>query len=205
QRNRPHVIGFGAGETFVQQWLGDDGERGLRGCREADQNDRDNDGLPVFAEASVDASPQIELDRRGLRIVRWGFGLQAWTRLYTSVLKKLRHFTRPTLRARNQDPAHLSVVTSRRLMNPVSAIYLRMPNWIGDVCMSLPSLDAVLATGVPVVVCARGWARDLLAGYGLAGFIEMTGRWREDRAAVHAFRKKAAHAHPRGLLLPDSL
>src|SRR5690606_15896190 len=76
---------------------------------------------------------------------------------------------------------------------------------IGDVCMSLPSLDAVLATGVPVVVCARGWARDLLAGYGLAGFIEMTGRWREDRAAVHAFRKKAAHAHPRGLLLPDSL
>lgn len=90
-------------------------------------------------------------------------------------------------------------------MNPVSAIYLRMPNWIGDVCMSLPSLDAVLATGVPVVVCARGWARDLLAGYGLAGFIEMTGRWREDRAAVHAFRKKAAHAHPRGLLLPDSL
>ncbi len=90
-------------------------------------------------------------------------------------------------------------------MNPVSAIYLRMPNWIGDVCMSLPSLEAVLATGLPVVVCARGWARDLLSGYGLAGFIEMSGRWREDRAAVHAFRKKAAHAHPRGLLLPDSL
>lgn len=90
-------------------------------------------------------------------------------------------------------------------MNPVSAIYLRMPNWIGDVCMSLPSLDAVLATGLPVVVCARGWARDLLSGYPLTGFVEMKGRWREDRAAVHAFRKKAAHAHPRGLLLPDSL
>lgn len=90
-------------------------------------------------------------------------------------------------------------------MNPVSAIYLRMPNWIGDVCMSLPSLEAVLATGLPVVVCARGWARDLLAGYDLAGFIEMKGRWREDRAEVHSFRKKAAHAHPRGLLLPDSL
>lgn len=90
-------------------------------------------------------------------------------------------------------------------MNPVSAIYLRMPNWIGDVCMSLPSLDAVLATELPVVVCARGWARDLLSGYPLTGFVEMTGRWREDRAAVHAFRKKAAHAHPRGLLLPDSL
>ena len=71
--------------------------------------------------------------------------------------------------------------------------------------MSLPSLDAALATGLPVVVCARGWARDLLSGYGLAGFIEMKGNWRQDRAAVHAFRKKAAHAHPRGLLLPDSL
>ena len=71
--------------------------------------------------------------------------------------------------------------------------------------MSLPSLEAALATGLPVIVCARGWARDLLAGYELAGFIEMTGRWREDRAAVHAFRKKLAHAHPRGLLLPDSL
>lgn len=90
-------------------------------------------------------------------------------------------------------------------MNPVSAIYLRMPNWIGDVCMSLPSLEAALSTGLPVVVCARGWARDLLSGYGLAGFVEMKGRWREDRAAVHSFRKKAAHAHPRGLLLPDSL
>ena len=90
-------------------------------------------------------------------------------------------------------------------MSPVSAIYMRMPNWIGDVCMSLPSLEAVLGTGIPVVVCARGWARDLLAGYELAGFVEMTGRWREDRAAVHSFRKKAGHVHPRGLLLPDSL
>ncbi len=90
-------------------------------------------------------------------------------------------------------------------MNSISAVYLRMPNWIGDVCMSLPSLEAVLATGLPVIVCARGWSRDLLSGYELAGFVEMTGRWREDRAAVHAFRKKMAHAHPRGLLLPDSL
>ncbi len=90
-------------------------------------------------------------------------------------------------------------------MNSISAIYLRLPNWIGDVCMSLPSLEAVLATGLPVIVCARGWARDLLSGYELSGFVEMTGRWRKDRAAVHAFRKKAGHAHPRGLLLPDSL
>lgn len=71
--------------------------------------------------------------------------------------------------------------------------------------MSLPSLQAVLNTQLPVVVCARPWARELLAGYALSGFVEMKGRWREDRAAVHAHRKKAQHAHARGLLLPDSL
>lgn len=71
--------------------------------------------------------------------------------------------------------------------------------------MSLPCLHALLKTEIPVVVCARPWARDLLSAYDLAGFIEMKGRWREDRAVVNAFRKKAQHAHPRGLLLPDSL
>ncbi len=90
-------------------------------------------------------------------------------------------------------------------MPNLSAIYVRLPNWIGDVCMSLPSLHALLNTRLPIVVCARPWARDLLSAYKLGGFIEMKGRWREDRATVHAFRKKAQHAHPRGLLLTDSL
>ncbi len=90
-------------------------------------------------------------------------------------------------------------------MSTISAIYLRLPNWIGDVCMSLPSLHTLLDTRLPIVVCARPWARDLLAAYRLAGFIDMKGRWREDRAAVHTFRKKAQHSHPRGILLPDSL
>ncbi|HUG57480.1 MAG TPA: glycosyltransferase family 9 protein [Candidimonas sp.] len=90
-------------------------------------------------------------------------------------------------------------------MSTFSAIYVRLPNWIGDVCMSLPSLHALLDTEIPVIVCARPWAKDLLSAYKLGGFIEMKGRWREDRATVHAFRKKAQHAHPRGLLLPDSL
>src|SRR5690606_42038559 len=94
----------------------------------------------------------------------------------------------PAVRVTRPDP---SLSSPPAPMNPVSAIYLRIPNWIGDVCMSLPSLEATLATGLPVVVCARGWARDLLSGYPLAGFVEMKGRWREDRAAVHAFRKKA--------------
>ncbi|HLU20075.1 MAG TPA: glycosyltransferase family 9 protein [Pusillimonas sp.] len=90
-------------------------------------------------------------------------------------------------------------------MSNYSALYVRLPNWIGDVCMSLPCLNLMLNTDVPVVVCARSWARDLLSAYQTAGFIEMSGRVREDRARVASYRKKARHAHARGLILPDSL
>ena len=86
-----------------------------------------------------------------------------------------------------------------------SALYVRLPNWIGDVCMSLPCLDLLLNTGVPVVACARPWAKDLLSAYQLAGFVEMNGRVREDRARIATHRKRARHAHTRGLILPDSL
>ncbi len=90
-------------------------------------------------------------------------------------------------------------------MSAIQAIYIRLPNWVGDVCMSLPSLDAAIATQVPVVVCARPWARDLLSAYPLAGFVPMAGNWRADRSTVHAWRRKARHARSVGLLLPDSL
>lgn len=90
-------------------------------------------------------------------------------------------------------------------MTAIQAIYLRLPNWIGDVCMSLPCLEALLATNLPVVACARGWARDLLAAYPLAGFIPMQGNVRADCKSVRTFRKQAGHAGARGLLLPDSL
>lgn len=86
-----------------------------------------------------------------------------------------------------------------------SALYVRLPNWIGDVCMSLPCLHSLLNTGLPVVVCAKPWAKDLLSGFQLTGFIEMSGRWREDRAHVASYRKKARHVQTRGLILPDSL
>ena len=91
------------------------------------------------------------------------------------------------------------------ISHPRPAIYVRLPNWVGDVCMSLPSLDALLATGLPVIVCARPWAQDLLAAYPLAGFIPMRGSWRADRAAVRQARRQTPLGKPLGLLLPDSL
>lgn len=91
-------------------------------------------------------------------------------------------------------------------MTDISAIYVRLPNWIGDVCMALPSLHALLDTGKPVIVCARPWAKALLSGYALAGFIEMTGSWTQNRRAVAQSRRQyAGKGATVGLLLPDSL
>lgn len=92
-------------------------------------------------------------------------------------------------------------------MRPSSgqAIYVRLPNWVGDVCMSLPGLEALLATGLPVVVCARPWAEGFLATYPLSGFIPMGPNWHGNRHAVRRWRRQAAHLQARGLLFPDSL
>ncbi|WP_168160338.1 glycosyltransferase family 9 protein [Oligella sp. HMSC09E12] len=94
-------------------------------------------------------------------------------------------------------------------MKKISRIFIRLPNWIGDVCMSLSSLNAVIASADKVVICAKPWAQDLLAGYlqsTQVSFLAMSGKWREDARTIKQFRK----AHPVadgevGLLLPDSL
>jgi len=85
-------------------------------------------------------------------------------------------------------------------------LYVRLPNWVGDVCMSLPSLHALLATGLPVVVCARPWARALLADYPLHGFIDMQSSWHRNGQSVRQ-HLQSVDIGPRrlGLLLPDSL
>lgn len=90
-------------------------------------------------------------------------------------------------------------------MSDISAIYLRLPNWIGDVCMSLPCLDAVLACNLPVIVCARPWAKDLLNAYPLSGFIGMSSKLMQDRNSVLEHIKQSGYKKPHGLLLPDSL
>jgi len=123
--------------------------------------------------------------------------------------------------SKSQEKSHLDTIVrdfnqgtfpaSRpRTMAPIERLYLRLPNWIGDVCMSLPSLALARATGVAVVLCARPWARDLLAGIPVDSFLPMTGKLLRDRATVRTDlckRPIAARRHnaARGLLLPDSL
>jgi len=92
-------------------------------------------------------------------------------------------------------------------MSDISCLYVRLPNWVGDVCMSLPSLCALAASGLPLVLCARPWARDLLDGVEKLDFIPMRGKVGPDRATVSAHRRGLGSQgrRARGLLLPDSL
>jgi len=74
--------------------------------------------------------------------------------------------------------------------------------------MSLPSLALLAHTGARLVVCAKPWAKDLLAGHpAVQDFIPMTGRILPDRQAAKQVMQQmgAEKRNVRGLLLPDSL
>lgn len=86
-----------------------------------------------------------------------------------------------------------------------SAIYLRLPNWLGDVCMSLPSLQALIDSGIPVVVCAKPWAKELLCNFKIHDFIALSGQWKPDGMTIRRHRQQHHPKRAYGVLLPDSL
>jgi len=102
------------------------------------------------------------------------------------------------------EQGNLATSLSQMASQSPEPVLVRLPNWVGDVCMSLPVLHLLADSGVPYVICARPWAQDLLAAMPKLGFIPAKGKAWEDARAVRAWRK----SHPsvsRGLLLPDSL
>lgn len=85
-----------------------------------------------------------------------------------------------------------------------SPLLIRLPNWVGDVCMSVPALKRIQALGIPIAICARPWAKDLLAGLGIEHFIPINGKFLSDLRTLKAWHR----THPefkQALLLPDSL
>jgi heptosyltransferase-2 len=78
-------------------------------------------------------------------------------------------------------------------------LLVRLPNWVGDVCMALPALRALESAGVAPVLAGKGWAADLLAGHGWR-HVKLPGGV---RAAAQALRE--AGVPRRGLLLTNSL
>jgi len=69
--------------------------------------------------------------------------------------------------------------------------------------MSLPCLEALLQTGLPVTVCGRPWARALLSAYPLHAFVSMQSSWWKNAQAIRQQRRVGVRSL--GLLLPDSL
>lgn len=51
------------------------------------------------------------------------------------------------------------------IRRPDIPLAVRLPNWVGDVCMALPALAALRRAGFALRVFGRGWAADLLAAY----------------------------------------
>ncbi len=70
--------------------------------------------------------------------------------------------------------------------------------------MCLPVLERFTALSIKVAVCARPWAKDLLAGLGIENFIPLTGKFTDDVKVLRTWRR-AHPAYKKGLLLPDSL
>ena len=85
---------------------------------------------------------------------------------------------------------------------PGVPLWVRLPNWVGDVCMALPALRALEAAGAAPHVAGRGWSADLLAGHGWP-VIRLPSGLRAGAAALRA--AGTGSGRRRGLLLTNSL
>lgn len=85
-----------------------------------------------------------------------------------------------------------------------SPILIRLPNWVGDVCMCLPALSLLHAKGLRFAVCARPWAQELLQGVAIESFVPVKGKFFNDLKILRAWHQQNP-AYQQGLLFTDSL
>jgi len=83
-------------------------------------------------------------------------------------------------------------------------IVVRLPNWVGDVCMVMPSLALLSQTGCKLIACGKPFAKPLLHSLPDCHFIGITGSVLKDGRLL---RQELGHlrATMKGLLFPDSL
>lgn len=84
----------------------------------------------------------------------------------------------------------------------MSPLFVRLPNHLGDACMSVPALDLLAAHGCALTLVGRGWARDLFAAYPWP-VLALAGNWAA-RAATLRAATRAAGPDARALLLTNS-
>lgn len=81
-------------------------------------------------------------------------------------------------------------------------VLCRLPNHVGDCCMTLPALHLLEASGFTPMLTGKRWAEDLMSGMGWR-FDPIEGHVTED---LHRIRYISNHLGPRplGLLFPNS-
>ena len=84
----------------------------------------------------------------------------------------------------------------------MSPLFVRLPNHLGDACMSAPALELLAANGFVLTLVGRAWARDLFAAYPWAT-LALDGHWLKRASSLRASLGAAAPA-ARGLLLTNS-
>ena len=88
---------------------------------------------------------------------------------------------------------------------PRTPLIVRLRNWVGDVVLSVPTLQRLQASGFELHLVGKGWAGDLLAGFGWpvhklpAGHFERLGQLRWLRRSL-----SSAGRRPVGLAFPYS-
>lgn len=81
-------------------------------------------------------------------------------------------------------------------------ILCRLPNHVGDCCMTLPGLRLLEASGFTPILTGKSWAEDLMAGMGWR-FEPIEGRVTEDLSRIRRIAKHIGPS-PLGLLYPNS-
>ena len=83
----------------------------------------------------------------------------------------------------------------------MTTVVARLPNHVGDACMALPAIRALVAAGWPLTLVGRAWGESLFAGLRLP-YTGIEGRVLSDRRRLRALR--ASLGDVCGLVLPNS-
>ena len=78
---------------------------------------------------------------------------------------------------------------------PVRPLIVRLRNWVGDVTLSLPTLQRLQDAGYALQLVGKGWARDLLAGHGWP-VQPLAATWRARVAQLRELRCQARRSDP---------
>lgn len=87
------------------------------------------------------------------------------------------------------------------MLEPGRPLIVRLRNWVGDVVLSTPVLLRLQAQGYGLTLVGKGWATDLLAGFGWP-VLRLGGTHRARVAQLARWRREVAHERwgsPRGI------